>query len=102
LLDALWEVRREVYRQYAFKEHSWEELFLMEYEIERRLVEDDSIEEAECTGRSEIIQVYTTAAKQITNAVIEEEMSKMVSNRTSAQACMGEAASVARRFSTRV
>jgi hypothetical protein len=82
LLDALWEVRREVYRQYAFKEHSWEELFSMEYTIEQRLLEDDAVAEVKSPniGRFKIIQVYTTAAKRITDAVIEEEMSKMVSH----------------------
>jgi hypothetical protein len=75
LLDAIWEIRQDVYRQYAFKEMSYEQLFFLEFEIEEELATLCS--GADWMSRSEILKKYTGFARKITDRVIKREMDKI-------------------------
>jgi hypothetical protein len=75
LLDAIWEIRQDVYRQYAFKEMSYEQLFFLEFEIEEELATLCS--GADWMSRSEILKKYTGFARKITDRVIKREIAKI-------------------------
>jgi hypothetical protein len=75
LLDAIWEIRQDVYRQYAFKEMSYEQLFFLEFQIEEELATLCS--GADWMSRSEILKKYTGFARKITDRVIKREMDKI-------------------------
>ena len=68
LLDALWEVRQNVYE--IFPELDFIPLFEMEYEIEKRVVEAVKYFNFP-TARSDLIEIYRDAAKVITADVID-------------------------------
>jgi len=75
LLDELWDIRREVYKTYAFKHYSWRDLFLIECEIEERLPAriKKNLPPNDIT-KSELWAVYLNAAKELTAETIEEEV----------------------------
>ena len=78
LLDAFWKIRQDVYKQYAFKEKSYEELFCMEFEIEEKMADRcHAVCSSTGMGRSAIITKYTDIARKITDDVIQREMNKI-------------------------
>ena len=78
LLDELWDIRREVYKTYAFKHHGWRDLFLIECEIEERLpARIQKKLPPNDISKSQLWAVYLEAAKEVTAETIEEEVERV-------------------------
>lgn len=81
LFDALWEVRRKVYKEYFLRSTTWAELFIMEYRVEEELWDQiykrDVILPDKKIGRRGILDFFINLTSEITDAVIEERRKAM-------------------------
>ena len=77
LLDTLWDIRREVYKTYAFKHMSWRDLFLIEIAIEEKLPAAISKKTpANPTSRSQVWALHAAVAKAVTAHVINVKIAQ--------------------------
>lgn len=78
LLDLLWDIRRQIYKEYVFRELGWIELVRMEWEAEERLYNEIFAMKLPLTmPRSDLLRIHGDTAKKIVAKVIDDEMNDM-------------------------